>query len=212
MKARWLLVLSLAAVLGSWTDKAADRNTYHGITLFVDGPRGGGYADPLGRELDYRIFRVHVRNDTTVPAELTISFPGIPIALLPDTDKFLSVFLFPEGITPATVRDTLDFGIVGSKDFLRTRSPGPTSLRVTILPGATHLLCIGAVFAPDGLKGLTRAELFIDGQTPDASYFPKGSVPTSSKRGDALNLLFGIAVDPPAHHSIIPCGRITFKK
>ena len=77
------------------------------------------------------------------------------------------------------------------------------------MPGEDHLVYIGVVLPPDGVG---RAVLFIEGQRPDSSYFPEGSIPTGSKKGDERDLLFGIAIDPPRHYAMVPCGRFTFKE
>ena len=151
-------------------------------------------------------------NDSTIPAKLEMDFPGGPFALQPDTDKYISVFLFPEEICPDTAQDVFNFGITGSEDYLRTRRSGPSSLRTTVLPGEEHIHYVGVVFAPDGLGGFGRAELFIDGQKPGTSFFPEGSVPTGPKEGDGLDLIFGVAIDPPKHHSMVPCGRVVFSE
>ena len=209
MKPHWIFILCAVALGCSWADKAPHSNTPGGIALQTDGPRGGGYIDPSGKQLGYWIYRVHVMNDTTIPVELAMDFPGGPIVMLPDSNKYPSVFLFPDEITPDTAQDVFDFGIAGSVAFLSTRPSGPTSLRTKVLPGEDHLLCIGVVLPLDGVG---RAELFIDGQGPDSSYFPEGSIPTGTRKGDALDLIFGIAIDPPMHYSMVPCGRITFNK
>ncbi|MBP6392324.1 MAG: hypothetical protein KA352_15630 [Flavobacteriales bacterium] len=209
MRAPWIIILFVAAAGCFWTDKASHPNTYRGIALQTYGPRGGGFINANGKVLGYWIYRVHVMNDTTVPVELAMDFPGGPIAMLPDSEKYPTAFLFPDEITPDTAQDVLNFGIKGSEAFLSTRSSGPTSLRTTVLPGEDHLLYIGVVLAPDGVG---RAELFSDGQKPNASFFPEGSVPTSTKKGNELDLIFGIAIDAPKHYAMVPCGRITFKK
>jgi hypothetical protein len=210
MREHWITALLALSVICCGTDKPSHHpNTYRGIALQTDGPRGGGYIDPSGKVLGYWIYRVHVMNDTTVPVELAMDFPGGPITMLPDSNKHPSVFLFPDEITPDTVQDVFSFGIRGSEVYLSARPDGPTSLRTTILPGEDHLLYIGVVLPPDGVG---RAELFIDGQKPNASFFPKGSVPTGTKKGDELDLIFGIAIDPPQHYAMVSCGRIAFKK
>ena len=210
MREHWSLILFVVAVSCCWTDKPSHHpNTYRGIALQTDGPRGGGYIDQSGKQLGYWTYRVHVMNDTTVPVELAMDFPGVPITMLPDSNKHPSVFLYPDEISPDTAKDVYNFGITGGDAFLIARSSGPTSLRTTILPGEDHLLYIGVVLPPDGVG---RAELFIDGQGPDSSYFPEGSVPTGTKKGDELDLIFGIAIDPPQHYAMVPCGRIAFKE
>lgn len=149
-------------------------------------------------------------NDSTIPAELTMVFPAGPIALLPDTEKFISVFLFPDEICPDTAQDVFNYGINHAETHLRTRSSGPTSLRTTVLPGDYQHIYIGVTFPPVGQGGLARAELFIHGQTPSASIFPVGSVPAGKERSTDLDLIFGAAIDPPQHYAMVPCGRVVF--
>jgi|JI10StandDraft_1071094.scaffolds.fasta_scaffold88688_3 hypothetical protein len=42
--------------------------------------------------------------------------------------------------------------------------------------------------------------------------FRKDPYPPAQSRGDELDLIFGIAIDPPQHYAMVPCGRILFKK
>jgi hypothetical protein len=209
MRASWIIVLLVVAVGCSWTESSTRSNTPGGIALLTDGPRGGGFTDASGRVFGYWVYRVHVMNDTTVPIELALDFPGDPITMLPDSNKHPRVFLFPDEIAPDTVQDVHSFGITEPEAFLSTRPSGPTSLRTTVMPGEDHLVYIAVVLPPDGVG---RAVLFIEGQRPDSSYFPEGSIPTGSKKGDERDLLFGIAIDPPRHYAIVPCGRFTFKE
>jgi hypothetical protein len=114
MREHWSLILFVVAVSCSWTDKASHHpNTYHGIVLQTHGPRSGGYTDANGKVLGYWIYRVHVMNDTTIPVELAMDFPGGPITMLPDSVKHPSVFLFPDEITRTQHRTS---SISGSKD------------------------------------------------------------------------------------------------
>lgn len=210
MKAQWFIMLLIVAVSCSWSHHASRPITPGDITLFTDLPRGGAYTDASGSVLEYRIFRIHVTNNSTNPAELTVDFPGSPVPLLPDTDRVISVFLFPDAITPDIARDTFDFGIKGSVDFLITHPLSATSLHATLAPGAAQILYIGVVFAPIGMKGLGRGELFIKGQQPQAVYFPEGAIPNDTANGDGLALVFGVAIDPPTHYALVPFGRIAF--
>jgi hypothetical protein len=52
--------------------------------------------------------------------------------------------------------------------------------------------------------------MFLAGQRPDPSFFPVGSAPEGATTVAARDLVFGIAIDPPRHHALIPCGRIVF--
>ena len=212
MRAPWIIVLLVAVTCCGTSKTSKHPDAYRGIVLRTDGPRGGVLTDPNGTELEYRIFRVHVLNDSTVPAELTMDLPGGAVALLPDTDKFISVFLFPDEICPDTVQDVINFGITSPEAFIRARSSWPASLNTTVQPGEDHLLYIGVAFPPFDLGGLGRAELFIDGQKPDPSFFPDVSVPVRVGQGKDLDLILGIAIDPPEHYVLVPCGRVAFTK
>jgi len=212
MRAPWIIVLFVAVTCCGTSKTSKHPDAYRGFVLRTDGPRGGVLTDPNGTELEYRIFRVHVLNDSTVPAELTMDLPGGAVALLPDTDKFVSVFLFPDEICPDTAQDVFNYGITEAEAFIRARSSGPTSLNTTMRPGEDHLLYIGVTFPPHDLGGLGRAELFIDGQKPDPSFFPDGSVPVRVGQSKDLDLILGVAIDPPEHYAMVPCGRIVFTK
>lgn len=212
MRAPWIIVLLVAVTCCGTSKTSRHPDAYRGIVLRTEGPRGGVLTDPNGTELEYRIFRVHVLNDSTVPAELTMDLPGGAVALLPDTDKFISVFLFPDELCPDTAQDVINFGITSPEAFIRARSSGPASLNTTVQPGEDHLLYIGVAFPPLDLGGLGRAELFIDGQKPDPSLFPDGSVPVRVGQGKDLDLILGVAIDPPEHYVLVPCGRVAFTK
>lgn len=212
MKASWVIALFVAITCCGTGRSHRYPNAYRGIVLRTDGPRGGVLTNPNGTELEYRIFRVQVLNDSTVPAELTMDLPGGPVALLPDTSTFISVFLFPDEICPDTAQDVINFGITEAEAFIRARSSGNTSLRTTVQPGEDHLLYIGVIFPPHDLGGLGRAELFMNGRTPSASFFPKGSAPVGTRKPEDLDLILGIAIDPPRHYAMVPGGRIVFTK
>lgn len=212
MKAAWIIALFVAVTCCGTSRTHRDPNAFRGIVLRTDGPRGGVLIDPNGIELEYRIFRVHVKNDSTVPAELTMNLPGGPVTLLPDTDKFISVFLFPDEMCPDTAQDVINFGINEAEAHIRVRPSAPTSLRTTVQPGEDHLLYIGVTFPPHDLGGLGRAELFMNGRTPSASFFPKGSAPAGTRSTEDLDLILGVAIYPPRHYAMVPCGRIVFTK
>ncbi|MBP8823844.1 MAG: hypothetical protein KBH07_09380 [Flavobacteriales bacterium] len=195
----------------TWTGKASRSITPGDITLLTDLPRGGVFTDANGTTLGYRIFRIHITNNSTAPAGLTMDLPGGPVRLLPDTGRYVRVFLFPDDISPDTAQDTFDFGIQGSVDFLTAPPPSPTPQRRSLAPGTTRILYIGVVFEQGGLEGIGRGELFIKGQRPIATSFPEGSIPASTSKGNDLTLLFGLAIDPPKHYALIPCGRIAFE-
>lgn len=197
-------------VLGCATSEPSPASRERRVVVQVDGPRGGELTDAAGRALGYRIFRIHVRNDGAVPFELAMDFPGGSVPLLPANETQLDVFLFPRETSPGTVQDVMNFGIPSVDAHILARAEEPTSLRTTVRPGEEQLAYVGVTFAPSGLGGLARAELLLDGQRPEPSLFPAELPPAVRATGAASGLVFGIAIDPPSHHALIPCGRITF--
>ena len=195
----------------SCSNKSEPSATYTGITILNGGPRGGGYTDPTGKKFEFRIFRIPVINVTVVPAELTINFFSDSIALLPESDKYLRVFLFPDTMTPDTMQEVYNFGVTGIESFLDNDLDKPTILRTTIQPKQEHVLYIGVLFNSDRLDGLTRAKLFINGQNIKDSFLPVNSIKTNTKNRNKLDLVFGIGIDPPHNYSLIPCGQIVYK-
>ena len=179
---------------------------YYGIGTINCGPLGGVYNSST-KSYSYRIFRIQLINDTICPVELNISFPGKPIALYPDTNQSLRVFLFPDELTPDTIQDVFSFGIRGLESFLDTGLNKPTSLTRLIQPKGEHILYIGFI-----TDGLARAKLFINGQSPGLSFLPVKSVVTDSKDKNSLDLLFDIRINNPQNYSLIHCGQIVFKK
>jgi len=203
-------VFVCVVVLGCATRESSPASRERRVVLQVDGPRGGEVTDAAGRLLGYRIFRIHVRNDGAVPFELVMDFPGGAVPLLPANDTQLDVFLFPRATSPGTVQDVMNFGIPSIDAHVLARAKEPTSLRATVMPGEEQLAYVGVTFASSGQGGLARAEMLLDGQRPDASLFPVEVSPAVRATGAASDLRFGIAIDPPRHYALIPCGRIVF--
>jgi len=212
MRAPWIIALGAVVASCGTSEPSKHPNAHPGIVIQTEGPRGGGYTDGNGGSFGYGVFRIHVMNDTTVPAELTMVLPGGVIALLPDSSVKVSAFLFPAEMIPATARDTFNFGITGSEDFITSRPNEPTALKRIVQPGEDQLLYIGVVFDPDGPHGYGRAQLFIAGQRPDTAFFPENAIATRTDPMADLDLIFGVAFNPPKHYSMIHCGRITFAK
>jgi len=212
MRALWILALFFMVASCGTNAPSAQPNAHPGIVIHTEGPRGGGFTDATGEQFGYGTFRVHVKNDTTVPAELSMALPGGAHELLPDSIVKITAFLFPDAMVPATARDTFNFGISGAEDFVKSMPSGPSSLKWTLQPGEEQLLYLGVIFDPDGPHGTGRAQLFIEGQRPDTTFFPAAAIPTPSDHGADLGLLFGVAFNPPHHFVMIPCGRIVLKK
>ncbi len=181
-------------------------NKYSGIEIVNSGPRGGVYNSRF-KSYDYRLFRVQLRNDTASPFELNIKFPNKPTVLFPDTNQFVNVFLFPDDLTPDTVQDVYNFGIRNLESFLDSSLNKPIELMKLIKPNEVHIIYIGVITGE-----LARAKLFIKGQDADSSFPAIKSDIVATNDKTTLNLVFGLAINPPQHYSLIHCGKINFKK
>jgi hypothetical protein len=109
---------------------------------------------------------------------------SFPAAILPLPDSYFKLFLPPDTMTLDKV-SLYDYGATGLKSFLDTGINYPTMLQRTINPKEDCVFYIGALF--DHANGVARAELVLKEQ--DLFY--------------RINLLDA---------TIIPCGRIAFKK
>lgn len=126
-------------------------DNYGGVTFVTIGPRGGGYVNPAGNNIGYRIFRVQIINDSIVPIDFDINFSKDSVTLLPKSHGFVKVFLFPRSMTPDK-QDEFDFGITGLKPFLDSVSNKPTSLKMTIQSKKEYVFYIGVLlYQTDGV-------------------------------------------------------------
>lgn len=211
----WSIVLILLTFICSCSDqapnsdKASHSDTYCGITILNGGPKGSGYTDATGKKFLFRIFRARVINDTIIPIELTINFPGNPVALLPRSESYLRIFLLGD-TTTLDKPDDYNYGVTGVKSFLDTDLNKSTLLKITILPNEEYILHIGVLSDPGA--GRTLSKLFINGQDLDISFLPVKPVKINTKNRNKLDLVFGIGINPPRNYSLIPCGQIVFKK
>ena len=156
-----------------------------GVTIQNSLPKGGPYIDPNGNKFGYTMFWTRVINETDTPFELTISFPE---AILPSPDDYLKLFLPPDTMTIDKVL-LYDYGATGVKSFLDTGINQPTMVQRTINPNQEIFFYVGALF--HHANGVSRAELVLKGQ-------------------ELFYKISGIA--PELDSSLIPCGRIVFKK
>lgn len=195
-------------------------NAFHGVTIVNGGPRGSGYTDSEGKNFHFRIFRAHVINDTTVPAELTVNFPGDSVALLPDSGNYLRIFLFPDTMTPDSAMAEYNFGVNGIDHFLKTSLNKPSTFTTTLQPKDECFLYIGVLINTNGVAGLARGKLTFRGQKINISLpidwdtivLPADSIKSDTENKDKIDLVFGIGIDPPDNYSVIPCGQIVFNK
>ncbi|HEX5002673.1 MAG TPA: hypothetical protein VFW78_09250 [Bacteroidia bacterium] len=161
-------------------------DTYNGFTIVNKGPRGGGYTDPAGHPLGYRIFRVQLINDSLVPLDFNINFTSNDVPLRPKSDGHLKVFLFPKSMTPDK-QEEYDFGITGLPAFLDTGLREPTKLQITIQPKKEYVFYVGALLYYS--NGSARAKLIASGQY----------------------LIYKIDInEPPPVSAEIPCGQFRF--
>lgn len=160
--------------------------SHSGFSIVTSGPRGMGYTDPAGKNFGFRIFRAHVRNDTTVPAELTVNFSANPIKLAPDSNSYVQVFMFPPSMVPEQALAAYNYGVEGIETFLDTGLNKPSAQKITVKPGLDHYLYIGILMYPQ--DGRANARLFTKGE----------------------DLFFEVWIDDPTDSAIIPCGQIVF--
>ena len=195
-------------------------NTFHGVTIVNSGPRGSGYTDSEGKNFHFRIFRVHVINDTIIPAEVTVNFPSDSVALLPGSSTHLRIFLFPDTLTPDIPMAEYNFGVSGIDHFLGAGLNKPSTFTTTLQPKQECFLYIGVLVNAKGVGGLTRGKLAFSGQKINISLpidldtiiLPADSIKSDTENKDRRDLVFGIGIDPPDNYLLIPCGQIVFKK
>ncbi len=119
----------------------------------------------------------------------------------PDTNQSLKVFLFPDELSPKTIKEDFNFGITGLESFLDTGLTKQTSIKKIIQPKEEIILYAGCITGE-----LARAKLFINGQNHGLSYLPVKSINPSIKNKNTLDLLFCIGINPPNSYSLIHCG------
>ena len=157
-----------------------------------------GYTDPTGKMFGFRIFRTRIINDSIIPVELTINFPCDSVAMLPKSDSYVRVFLFPRSMTPDEQEEVFNYGVRGTESFLDTGLTKPTALKTTIKSKEDYILYIGALFYPTA--GRTIAKLFFNGQDLEYRIKVYGAHPPLS------------ATDLALDSALLSCGQIVFKK
>lgn len=167
--------------------------TCRGITLLPTLPKGGGYTDPAGRNLGYRIFRTRIINDTIVPIGLMLDLPGDSVPVQPGFQRSFRLFLFPEVLTSDQLAYEYNFGIRDVKSYLDTALHKPSGMKITLQPGEDQVLYFGTVFSA---PGAARAKLFVRD-------------PASSGAKDQVDLLLDL--DLPFSDTLISCGQVVFK-
>ena len=206
------IVLMLACSYGS-DEKIVDAEKQKAVQISNVGPRGSIYTDATGKQFAFRSFRTRIMNDSSVPMILTINFSNEAVALLPQSDRLLRVFLLPDSMKPE-VQFGLQFKngafIQPLNSIIDTSLKQPSGLRIKIAPKKDYYLNIGTVFYP--ADGLVRAGIFVNGQKHAIPLVPLKSIDAGTKKIGELQLVFGIGLTEPANYALIPCGGIDFKK
>lgn len=191
------IILILFAFIYSCSNNISHSGTHDGITIRINGPRGSVYKDSSGKEFGFRVFKTHLINDTIIPIELTINFSNDSIVLptdsitspvIPKSDRYVKVFLFPRSMMPDKHEEVYNYGISGIESFLDTGLNKPTSMKIVIQPKQDYILYIGALLYPEFQRA--HSKMLIERQ----------------------NLVYRILLDPPLDSALIPCGRVVFKK
>jgi hypothetical protein len=181
-------------------------NKFGGVGILCNGPRGGVQTDSWGRSASYRIFRIELINDSMCPMNVTLKIPD-KVPLLPDSNQFLKVFLFPDSLTPHHKKDTFNFGVTGLDSILFRYSGRSELLRTRIQPKKERIIYIGVL-----TEGLARAYMFIRGFDSGVPFLPQNAVMADGKNKDVLKLIFAIGIDPPRNYALVDCGQIVFGK
>lgn len=207
---RELNAQSLADIIVPTTFTPQDPESHGNISILNSGPKGGDYQSKTGTNFRYTIFRIQVINDTIVPIILDFTLPTKSILLQPDSVINLEAFLISEDFTPNSIRDTFNFG-VRMEDYFESEIERQRSFKTSVQPKEQHTFYIGILYKSDLVNQKTRTKLFIEGLDNDAPHYPVNSVEKYRDISNPTNLFYGISVDPPTYHALIPCGQIRFE-
>ena len=188
--------------------------SYPNIKILNEGPAGSKFTNSKGEDDGFLVFRIQIFNDTIVPIDLEIKFPSKPVPLLPDSITKVEVYVLPDSITPDTIQNAANFGVIGIEDYFNSDLTDPGSLKTTIQPKEHHTLYLGMLYESESKMGFGtfRAKLFLNGQDIDAPFLPVTSIKTEKTDSSYLDLIFGIGYTPHNQHTLIPCGQINFIK
>ncbi|MFL5765722.1 MAG: hypothetical protein ACJ77K_17380 [Bacteroidia bacterium] len=207
MKTRLLTNLFILCVLlYSCADKSSGQDKtdgYFGVQIKNYLPTGSGYVDSAGGRQGYRSIIVDITNDTLVPFNLKIEFPGKYIDLYPSKNSKYKVFILPDSLAKEKESDSYDSINKPLKLYLDKVIYESSTLEKVIKPGETYSLRLGFLISPDGI---TRAELFSKGHALKLS-IPNKTVNLKNNKDD-LDLMLGITLDK--EYSTISCGQISF--
>ena len=143
---------------------------------------------------------------------MTIEFPSTSTFLLPDSTVELELSLLPDNVIPNSMKDTIDFGVKNVSSFFESNIMDYNSLDTSIPALDKSVVYVGVLFKSQIENGLTRSTMFLDGQKVEASFLPVKSIQNNTQKKNSLDLVYGIAVDPPNFYELISCGNIYINK
>lgn len=188
--------------------------SYRGIKILQEGPRGSKFTNSKRGEFGLLVFRIQIFNDTIIPIDLEVKFPSKLAALLPDSLAKVKVNMLPDSITPDTIQNDANFGVIGLEDYFNSDLTAPGILKTRIQPKEHHTLYLGMI--EEGNMGFGfgtyKTKLFLNGQDIDAHFFPVTSIKTEKTSINSLDLIFGIGYTPHNRYTLIQCGQISFIK
>jgi hypothetical protein len=195
--------------------------SYRGIKILNSGPTGSKFTNSKRGEFMLLIFCIQIINDTIVPIDLEIQFPLKPTPLLPDSLTKVELLLLPESITPDTIQNAFNWGIIGIEEYFNSNFTDPVILKTKILPKEQRILYLGMLSESNKKHGTFRANLFLNGQNiredhlffgseSDAPFLPATSIETEKTEYSSLELVYGIGFAPHNQYTLIPCGQINY--
>ena len=182
------------------------------IKILNEGPAGSKFTNSKGEEDGFLVFRIQIFNDKIVPIELEVRFPSIPVPLLPDSITKVEIYVLPDSITPDTLQNAANFGVIGIEDYFNSDLTDPGILKTTIQPKEHHTLYLGILMESEMGSGTIRGKVFLNGQDIDAPFLPVTSIKTEKTGSSSLELIYGIGYRPHNQYILIPFGQINFMK
>lgn len=148
--------------------------SYHNIKILTNGPTGSKFTNSKRGEFGLLIYMIQIFNDSIVPIDLEVKFPSKPVPLLPDSMTKVEVYMLPDSITPDTIQNAANWGVIGIEDFFNSDLTDPGILKTRIQPKEHHTFYLGMLSESERKmgSGTTIAKLFLNGQAIDAPLSP----------------------------------------
>lgn len=188
-------VILLFVNLNAYSQVASNRNWVDSALKFTDAkgnvakfihsfPRGGGEVYKNGEKYSYVVFWTRVFNQSATPLELKVKFPEVTFLNWPDA--YIRIVLPKETMRMDKVH-AFDYGLTHLQSFLNDKSKQLNFLQKRINPNQEHIFYI-IIFMHIKNWGPARAKF----ELKDQALFYKISMGSDT--------------------SMIPCGRLYFKK